>query len=396
LANSPHAGQEIREAGFANAEGISQEELQRVKCSATDLKGWRNSDPEKIRIAGRLRRETTMTFEWIANRLCMGAPTHLAPLLKSPPKVVAFDVVGTILPLDPLREHLKAAGLPEQTLELWFEQILRNGFALEVSGVYNSFPVVALATLEALLVRAAAARPERAAARILERFGELLPVPDAAKAFNLLRQSGMRLVTLSNAENVAKQRGHDVFEKSVSALRKLNAIGYGRTLPLNLVYNPIGSKLPGPQAELEADYKEVLGREFGIVFNRLFTITNQPIARFAEDLRRQGKSEEYTVLSPLHKAWMAICMASLKPAALPPATRSVTMGQCLKPRPMVCLQKWPIATAQRTFRPQFCVCRTARSSVRRSALPWPLSSKSIQTKHRSLSTPSTPTHCQGS
>jgi radical SAM/Cys-rich protein len=95
------------------------------------------------------------------------------------------------------------------------------------------------------------------------------------------------------AENVAKQRGAGVFEKSISALRKLNDAGYGTKLPLNLVYNPVGPKLPGPQAELEADYKQVLGREFGIVFNHLYTITNQPIARFAEDLRKQGKTEEY-------------------------------------------------------------------------------------------------------
>ncbi len=98
------------------------------------------------------------------------------------------------------------------------------------------------------------------------------------------------------AQNVAKQRGNGVFEKSIAALKKLNALGYGIALPLHLVYNPLGPKLPGPQAELEADYKEVLGREFGIVFNRLFTITNQPIARFAEDLRRQGKTEEYLSL----------------------------------------------------------------------------------------------------
>ncbi len=98
------------------------------------------------------------------------------------------------------------------------------------------------------------------------------------------------------AENVAKQRGAGVFEKSISALRKLNGVGYGTRLPLILVYNPIGPKLPAPQAELEADYKEALGREFGITFNRLYTITNQPIARFAEDLRRQAKTEEYMSL----------------------------------------------------------------------------------------------------
>ncbi len=99
-----------------------------------------------------------------------------------------------------------------------------------------------------------------------------------------------------SADNVNAQRGEGVFEKSISALRKLNAVGYGTRLPLNLVYNPLGAKLPGPQAELEADYKEVLVREFGIVFNRLFAITNQPIARFAEDLRRHGQWDEYLQL----------------------------------------------------------------------------------------------------
>ena len=97
-------------------------------------------------------------------------------------------------------------------------------------------------------------------------------------------------------ENVNQQRGNGVFDKSIAALRKLNALGYGTRLPLHLVYNPLGAKLPGPQAELEADYKNVLLREFGIVFHQLFTITNQPIARFAEDLRQQGKWDEYLEL----------------------------------------------------------------------------------------------------
>lgn len=99
-----------------------------------------------------------------------------------------------------------------------------------------------------------------------------------------------------SAENVNAQRGDGVFDKSIRALKKLNAAGYGTRLPLNLVYNPLGPKLPGPQAKLEADYKEALFRDFGIVFNKLFTITNQPIARFAEDLRRQGQWNAYLEL----------------------------------------------------------------------------------------------------
>src|SRR5204862_2639254 len=99
-----------------------------------------------------------------------------------------------------------------------------------------------------------------------------------------------------SAGNVDAQRGDGVFEKSISALKKLNAVGYGTRLPLNLVYNPLGPKLPPPQAELEADYKEALLRDHGVVFNKLYTVTNQPIARFAEDLRKQNQWDAYLEL----------------------------------------------------------------------------------------------------
>ena len=81
-------------------------------------------------------------------------------------------------------------------------------------------------------------------------------------------------------ENVNAQRGDGVFATSIAALRKLNAAGYGTRLPLNLVYNPLGPKLPPAQAELEADYKRELRNRYGIEFSGLFIITNQPIARF--------------------------------------------------------------------------------------------------------------------
>lgn len=94
-------------------------------------------------------------------------------------------------------------------------------------------------------------------------------------------------------ENVDEQRGDGVFAKSLAGLRKLNAVGYGTRLPLTLVYNPIGPKLPPDQAELEAEYKEELAKRHGIVFTRLFTITNQPIARFAAQLRATGQWDAY-------------------------------------------------------------------------------------------------------
>lgn len=97
-------------------------------------------------------------------------------------------------------------------------------------------------------------------------------------------------------QNTDKQRGKGVFGKSIEALRRLNAVGYGRDgsgLQLTLVYNPVGASLPPPQAKLEADYRRELNERYGIVFNRLFTITNMPIHRFALHLRKDGEYEAY-------------------------------------------------------------------------------------------------------
>lgn len=99
-------------------------------------------------------------------------------------------------------------------------------------------------------------------------------------------------------ENVNAQRGEGVFDASIGALRLLNSLGYGRDpgLPLHLVYNPNGAFLPGPQAELENDYKRELQEHFGISFNKLYTITNLPIARFASYLRHNNKLDDYMQL----------------------------------------------------------------------------------------------------
>ncbi len=104
-------------------------------------------------------------------------------------------------------------------------------------------------------------------------------------------------------ENVNKQRGEHVFESSILALRKLNALGYGvegTGLALNLVYNPVGPYLPPAQDKLEADYKRELAAHFGVVFNRLFTLANMPIKRFGSTLITQGKFAGYMAL--LHSA----------------------------------------------------------------------------------------------
>jgi radical SAM/Cys-rich protein len=91
------------------------------------------------------------------------------------------------------------------------------------------------------------------------------------------------------------QRGNGVFEKSIPALKKLNAVGYGidENLALNLVYNPVGAYLPPEQSLIEADFRRELKQRYDISFDNLFTITNMPIARYLDWLRRSKNEESY-------------------------------------------------------------------------------------------------------
>lgn len=113
-----------------------------------------------------------------------------------------------------------------------------------------------------------------------------------------LRDFGVEVVAslpFYKKDRTDRQRGTGVFDKSIAGLQELNRLGYGQTdeLQLNLVFNPVGAFLPGAQAGLQTSYKKELREHFGIEFHNLFCITNMPIARFAEWLRRSGNYEGY-------------------------------------------------------------------------------------------------------
>lgn len=149
------------------------------------------------------------------------------------------------------------------------------------------------------LVRAGRAR----GLKVIDRCNlTVLFEPGQEDTMQFLADSGTAVVAslpCYTRENVNKQRGKGVFGGSIDALQKLNALGYGRPdsgLELDLVYNPIGAKLPPSQAGLENEYREHLRDDFGIVFNRLFTITNMPIKRFLHELERDGELDAYMQL----------------------------------------------------------------------------------------------------
>ncbi len=94
-----------------------------------------------------------------------------------------------------------------------------------------------------------------------------------------------------------KMRGSGVYDKVISMLRKLNDLGYGREggPELDLVFNPSGAILPPSQEALTAEYKRRLGNQYGIEFNNLFAITNNPLGRFGNFLATRGILEDYMV-----------------------------------------------------------------------------------------------------
>jgi hypothetical protein len=194
-----------------------------------------------------------------------------------------------------------------------------------------------------MLVALARARHPRL--EIIDRCNlTVLLEPGQEDLVDFLRRHRVRVVAslpCYEPGNVDRQRGDGVFDRSVAALLALNEAGYGREVPpsspssggederkegsdsspptplvLDLVYNPGGPFLPPDSKALEAQYKEELRSRHGIVFNRLIAITNMPIKRYADELRRAGRLQPY----------MDLLVSSFNPAAVGRAMCSDTVS----------------------------------------------------------------------
>ncbi|MCL4109400.1 UNVERIFIED_CONTAM: hypothetical protein GTU68_033225 [Idotea baltica] len=118
-------------------------------------------------------------------------------------------------------------------------------------------------------------------------------LPEFFKKHNIEVVSSLPSISSRRTDS---QRGDGVFDSSIRALKMLNEVGYGKEgsgLTLNLVFNPTGAMMPGDQDELQANFKRVLKKDFDIVFNELFAITNLPVSRFLDYLIASGNYEQY-------------------------------------------------------------------------------------------------------
>lgn len=139
--------------------------------------------------------------------------------------------------------------------------------------------------------------------RVIDRCNlTILLEPGHEDLADFLAEQGVEVIASMpcySLENVDKQRGQGVFDKSITGLQRLNALGYGQpgsSLVLNLVYNPQGPSLPPEQGALQSDYKRELAKHFGIVFNELYALTNMPIQRFGSMLISKGTFKGYMEL----------------------------------------------------------------------------------------------------
>jgi len=146
-------------------------------------------------------------------------------------------------------------------------------------------------------------RARQLGVRVIDRCNlTILSEPGQESLAQFLADQGVEVVAslpCYSADNVDRQRGDGVFDRSIAGLRALNALGYGKEgsgLVLNLVYNPQGASLPPPQGPLEADYKRELMAHFNIRFNQLFALTNMPIQRFGSTLVSKGTFASYMQL----------------------------------------------------------------------------------------------------
>ncbi len=156
--------------------------------------------------------------------------------MKQKPKAFAFDVIGTLFAIDSLEEKLKAAGLPDGSLKIWFPRVLRDAFALEVAGQYKTFAEVASGALEVLL-RENKIEPDKGwIDDVINAFAKLPSHPDVQPAFRMLREAGLPIFALTNGsvETTKKLFANSGLEDQVEQFISIDAVKHWK--PAAAVY----------------------------------------------------------------------------------------------------------------------------------------------------------------
>jgi 2-haloacid dehalogenase len=142
------------------------------------------------------------------------------------PRVVAFDVVGTLFSLEPLRLRLKEAGFSETALGEWFSRFLHASVSLDVADVFVPFREVAIATLEVMAAESGLPSSKSMAEKIVQGLSELPAHPDVRPAFQGLLDAGIRIMALTNGnaqttQHLLKQAALEGFVERIVSIEEI-------------------------------------------------------------------------------------------------------------------------------------------------------------------------------
>ncbi|MGI4940771.1 MAG: HAD-IA family hydrolase [Janthinobacterium lividum] len=146
---------------------------------------------------------------------------------------MAFDIIGTVFPLEPLRSVVVSLGLPPAALEGWFAAGLRDAFALSAAGDFAPLPEVLGGALDQVLAGQGLRASPRGKAALLDGMKRLPPRPDARDAFGIIAGAGMRIVAISNGSRAATREllRHGRLEGLVAQVASVEDIGVYKPHP---------------------------------------------------------------------------------------------------------------------------------------------------------------------
>lgn len=123
------------------------------------------------------------------------------------PALLIFDVNETLSDMTPMAGRFEDVGVSGHLAQLWFAELLRDGFALTASGSIESFATLGAEALRARLAGEPLDRPlDEAVDHVMQGFSELSVHPDVAAGVRALSGLGIRLVTLSNGSTAVADR----------------------------------------------------------------------------------------------------------------------------------------------------------------------------------------------
>ena len=126
--------------------------------------------------------------------------------MKSRPKVIAFDVMETLFPLDPLGQRWRPLGMSEEAVTIWFARLIRNALALDATGIYQPFAEVARTTLATLLAEHDRPASATALETALAGLAELPAHPEVSPALQMLHDARIRIFALTNGSAANTRR----------------------------------------------------------------------------------------------------------------------------------------------------------------------------------------------